>query len=341
VTASPPRDFWLSSGFHLLDRDARGELAVSDEFIKAYLARPEIVPPPEACAAERALHRRLLAAPRAPVDAAEVAAIVDADARENWGFLVAFRDRLVGAGTVEAAYRAIVGEAAGVTPPLFMDQLVHLILRNALDGCTEAQMLRAAELFFRAQRQAVHEGRLLLADREVVDGQRDAQAVSPLVAMFGEASTRRLDVLDDGDRDSYFARSDAHDLALDFGLDREGRRGFASVVALWIRHLLALEVEVEALAEIVDEDWAWFIGLDAEATKLGNRLWRGETLGEDERARIVALFRLAIRDQARVLPRVGGRPIYLMLAMTPERVIRVKPQNLIAGLPLIAAPASA
>src|SRR6202007_2585727 len=49
------RDFWLSCGHHLLDRDAAGRLLVTDEFLKVYLARPELVPPPEACAAERAL----------------------------------------------------------------------------------------------------------------------------------------------------------------------------------------------------------------------------------------------------------------------------------------------
>jgi hypothetical protein len=38
LTAS--RDFWLSCGHHLLDRDASGKLPVTDEFLKAYLARP-------------------------------------------------------------------------------------------------------------------------------------------------------------------------------------------------------------------------------------------------------------------------------------------------------------
>ena len=50
---SDARDFWLSCGHHLLDRDEGGGLLVTDEFLKAYLARPEITPPAEACAAER------------------------------------------------------------------------------------------------------------------------------------------------------------------------------------------------------------------------------------------------------------------------------------------------
>ena len=49
-------DFWISCGHHLLDRDEGGGLMVTDEFLKVYLARPELIPPPEACAVERTLH---------------------------------------------------------------------------------------------------------------------------------------------------------------------------------------------------------------------------------------------------------------------------------------------
>ena len=51
-------DFWLSCGHHLLDRDEGGGLVVTDDFLKVYLARPELIPPPEACAVERTLHAR-------------------------------------------------------------------------------------------------------------------------------------------------------------------------------------------------------------------------------------------------------------------------------------------
>ena len=34
------KDFWLSCGHHLLDRGEGGGLVVTDEFLKAYLARP-------------------------------------------------------------------------------------------------------------------------------------------------------------------------------------------------------------------------------------------------------------------------------------------------------------
>jgi hypothetical protein len=89
VALTGPRDFWLACGHHLLDRDADGLLPVTDEFLKAYLARPELTPPPEACDAERALYHTLLADPRRPVTPDEIAIIADADARENCDLLIA------------------------------------------------------------------------------------------------------------------------------------------------------------------------------------------------------------------------------------------------------------
>ena len=106
------REFWVSSGHHLTHRAPGGGLVVTDELILAYLARPELVPPEEACDAERALHASLLAAPRRPVSSAEIAAMADADARENWQLMLAFRDRLVAARTVEAAYVDLVRAGA-------------------------------------------------------------------------------------------------------------------------------------------------------------------------------------------------------------------------------------
>jgi hypothetical protein len=35
-----------------------------------------------------------------------------------------------------------------------------------------------------------------------------------------------------------------------------------------------------------------------------------------------------------VLEPAKGEPIYLILAMTPDRMLRMKPQNLVTGLPL-------
>ena len=102
------KDFWIACGHHLLDRDASGGLVVTDGFLKAYFVRPELMPPNDACAVERRLHQELLADPRRVVAVEEVAAIANADARENWQFVLALRKLLLREPTLEAAYLALV-----------------------------------------------------------------------------------------------------------------------------------------------------------------------------------------------------------------------------------------
>src|SRR6266498_3883205 len=100
------------------------------------------------------------------------------------------------------------------SPPPFIDQLVHVILRNLLDRCDDVFMLRAAELFFRPQRLTVHDGSLIAADEEKVTGV-SPQPASPLVAMLGLPVAGEIDVLNDGNAESYWERSDLFDMALD------------------------------------------------------------------------------------------------------------------------------
>ena len=110
-------DFWVACGHHLLDRDSDGRLILTDEFLKAYLARPELVPPEDACEAELRLHHELLMHdPRREVRAEEIMRLADADARENWTLLIGFRDRLMAAPTLEAAYLSIAREPRGIPP---------------------------------------------------------------------------------------------------------------------------------------------------------------------------------------------------------------------------------
>ncbi|HEY8567162.1 MAG TPA: DUF6352 family protein [Beijerinckiaceae bacterium] len=326
-------EFWVSSGHHLTRRSEGGGLVLTDELLLAYLARPELLPPEEACDAERALHAALLGDPRRPVASAEVAALADPDARENWSFMLRFRDRLLAAPTVEAAYLDIAREPQGV-PPLFLNQLVHLILRNALDGCDDPYVLRAAELFFRPQRVSFHDGAVLLADAELIDAHEAEAGRSPLVAMLGKDPAAELDVLDDGTAWTYWSRSDAFTMALNLGSNPRSREGLARVIETWTRHLLGVATTVEPIAKIEDRDWRWFVGLDAEATRIGNQLWRGQTPSPDEQGQVLALFKLAFADAAEADPRVGGRPVYLILAMDRDKTVRVKPQNLVTGLPL-------
>ena len=72
------REFWVSSGHHLTRRAEGGGLVATDELILGYLARPELMPPADACPAERRLHAALMAAPRRPVPREDVAALADA-----------------------------------------------------------------------------------------------------------------------------------------------------------------------------------------------------------------------------------------------------------------------
>jgi hypothetical protein len=325
-------EFWVSSGHHLTHRHAGGGIVATDELILAYLARPEVLPPEEACDAERALHASLTHDPRRAVAVAEIAALADPDARENWEFLVGFRDRLFAAPTIEAAYRGLIRDGAGV-PPLFMNHLAHLILRNALDECEDPYLLRAAELFFRQQRVSVTDGAAMLADAELIEAQEVDPHASPLLAMMGHSPVKDLDVLTAENAWSYWSRSDAFSMVLNLGGDTRARDALAVVIERWVGHLTGVGVTVEPLQNLTDEDWRWFVGLDAEATRLGNLMWRGGRLTEEEEGRILALFRLTFEDGAPVIPEVAGHPVYLIMAMTQDRHVRLKPQNLIAGLP--------
>ena len=326
-------DFWLSCGHHLLDRDDGGGLMVTDDFLKVYLARPELIPPPEACAIERRLHGALLADPRLPVAASDIAAIADADARENWQMLIAFRDHLLRHKTLEAAYADLVRRDLGNTPPLFVNQLVHVILRNALDGVEDARVLRAAELFFRSQRVTLHEGSLIAADEETVGG-IGTSPVTPLVSMLGLPAEANIDVLNDDNADSYWERSDRFDMALDLTGGRAGLAALAEAMRRWIAHVLGIEVAIEPLTELREATLSWYVGLDADATRIGDLLWNGAAVEEAAMARVAGLFRLTFRDPALMLDKVKGEPVYLILAMTPDKIIRMKPQNLVTGLPI-------
>ena len=326
-------DFWLSCGHHLLDRDESGGLVVTDDFLKVYLARPEIIPPPEACAVERTLHSALLDNPRMPVTASDIAAIADGDARENWQVLVAFRDQLLRHRTLEAAYTELCRNGLGRTPSLFINQLVHVILRNALDGLDDPLVLRAAELFFRPQRVTVHGGSLIAADEETIGGVNTAP-VSPLVSMLGLSAESEIDVINEDNAANYWERSDQFDMAIDLTAGREGLKALAEAMQHWIAHLLGIEATIEPLQELREVPLTWYVGLDADATHIGDMLWNDEEIDDATMSRVVGLFDLRFRDSAVMIDKVRGDPVYLILAATPDRLIRMKPQNLVTGLPI-------
>lgn len=322
------REFWVASGHHLTRLDGAGRMAVTDELLIAWLARPEIVPPDEACFVERALHARLMKAPRSQVPASEVAAMADADARENWGFFITLRDALIVAGTVEDGYLALV--RGGVRLPfVFYDQLVQLILRNALDGCQDVPTLRAAEMFFRPQRAHFQDDALMLADDELVAEMEAERHTAPLMAMLSGGVTG-LDVLSEGNGWTYWSRSDAHTMVLPFGADPRARAGMAAAIAAFVRHLLGHEVQVAHLTRADVGDFRWFVGLDPVGTAIGNALWHGKP----QIGALVGLFALTFQRPEGVLPDVADAPVYLLIGLGADNVIRMKPQNLVMGLPL-------
>jgi hypothetical protein len=326
-------DFWHSCGHHFLDRDESGGYVVTDDFLKVYLARPELIPPPDACSAERNLHAALIADPRRSVEASDIMAIADKDARENWEILIDFRDHLLRHKTLEAAYVDLMRRGAGRTPPLFINQLVHVVLRNALNEVADPHILRAAELFFRTQRVTLHDGSLIAADEETIAGGVEA-AASPLVSMLGLPLDAAIEVLNDNNAGSYWERSDRFDTALDLSGGRPGLAALAKAMELWVGHLLSFAVTIEPLTELRNASLSWYVGLDADATQIGNALWQGDELDENAMTRVVGLFRLSFHDPRLMLDKVRGEPIYLVLAMTNEHLIRMKPQNLVTGLPV-------
>jgi hypothetical protein len=329
---SEQRDFWLSCGHHLLDRDATGKLLVTDEFLKAYLARPELVPPPEACATERKLHDALLSDPRSYVAPSQVEAIADADARDNWGVMIGWRDHLVKHRTLEAAYLEAIRHNIRF-PQLLVGQLTQAILRNALDDCDDVFVLRAAEMFFRPQKLAMQEGSVT-----VIDVETEALLVrkprSPLVALLGLPVASEVETLDDATAASYWERSDRFDMALDLTAGQGGLVALGEVVRRWLSHLLAIDVAVEPLSELRNAPLAWYVGLDSEATHIGDTLWNGSDLDDETRRRLLGLFRLTFRNPEDMIEKVRGEPVYLLAAMKPDEVLHLKPQNLVTGLPI-------
>jgi uncharacterized protein DUF6352 len=334
------REFWKSAGMHLVERGPEGWLQVTPAFLRAYYTRPEMHPVEESCAAEVRLHEELMADPLRPVEPARLDALADREAAANYRLVLDFRDMLVRAGTIEGAYLRSMRQESVSIPPVFIDQMVHLILRNILRDCSDPMRLRAAELFFREQNVSTDDNRLMLADEEIVEMHARTGRETGLGQLLAETGTPmksvELDVLDDDNRDIYWPRSDRFDTVIDFRFGQPAPDAFARVIEGWLEHLLGIATHVEPRPSIEDADWRWHIGLDREATHILNALYEGKSLGLEDMARIVGLFRMRIRDERMVLERVRGKPIYLGLAMDAGKRVKMKPQNLLTNLPVMA-----
>jgi hypothetical protein len=252
--------------------------------------------------------------------------------------MVSFRDHLLQHRTLEQAYLDLIRHGVGATPPLFLNQLVHVILRNALDGCEDPLELRAAELFFRPQRLTLHEGSLIAADAETISGAgaagASARPLSPLVSLLGIPAGAEIDVLSDHNAETYWERSDCFDVAIDLTAGRRGLAALGQAMSRWVKHLLSVEVSIEPLTEMRDVDFTWYVGLDAESTRIGDALWNGNAVDEKAQSSIVGLYRLTFADPGDAGETIAGEPVYLIMAMSPDKVLRMKPQNLLTGLPV-------
>ena len=144
-------DYWSHCGYRHLSVSADNRLIVGDDFLRADLLRPELSPIPASCDAELRLHDLMLEAPRRAVSPAEIDAIADADVRDNLRIWLRFRDRLLAADTLEAAYaRLFQGDGVDVAP-LFVHRLTEVIVRHVLGASADPLEARMAELLFRVQ----------------------------------------------------------------------------------------------------------------------------------------------------------------------------------------------
>ena len=329
-------DFWRGCGYQLLAREA-GRLAVTDDYLRAYYARPELAPIPASCAAEQALHADLLAQPRLAVDSSRLAAIRDEDARENYRIMLRFRDQLLAAPSLEAFYAGLFRHDVAV-PPLFIDQTVQAILRGILDGGDDGLKARAAELFFRRQRVNVADGAIRLADDETVALHASGGGLGSLGRLVREAQiplrTIELDVLDAATRDEYWQRDERYDTVLQLNSTHPGCAALCRVIETWVAHFHQTPVTVTAVREIPDDDWVWHVGLDAESTAMLNEIYNGGDVGEERMRRIIGLYRLDFGNPSDMRAEVAGKPVFLGLAADNDGLLRMKPQNLLMNLPL-------
>jgi len=274
--------------------------------------------------------------PRVSISPEEISRVKDEDARHNYETILKFRKKLVEAGTVEGCYMGLFKGAVDV-PPLFVDQLAHVVLRNVLDGCEEPLRLRAGELFFREQKATVKDGHALLADLETVEmhasgsryggiGKLIVEAQSPLGAVD-------LDVLDKANAALYWARESRHDTVISVTFGRPALDALCRDMEAWIFHFLNLKTRIKPIRKIDEPRWAWHLGLDAESTAILNELWAGGSIDAGRMRNILAMFALQFEDPAAMRADIRGRTVYLALS-EHEGVVRMKPQNLLTGLPL-------
>ena len=322
-------DFWLTSGWHLLDKDKSGCLVPTEDFMRAYFYRPEVAPIEESCEAEIELHKKLVEAPFIKVEKRDLDLIKDKDVVFNYEVILKFREFLSNYATLEAAYLAISRGQSINFPPLFVDQLVQIILRNILNENSFALQVRASELFFRTQVVTIAEDEIMVADEAVVQLQAEQKNIDTNKPNQLEVD---IDILRESSADNYWERSDKFDTSIDLAYTKPGLDALARVIEKWIFHFLSIEVSVQPMQKIEDNKWSWHLGLDSDATSILNDLYEGADVSEDRLKQILCLFQLEAKDGFK--ESMQGKPVYVGLAMGQKSIIKFKPQNLLTNLPL-------
>lgn len=332
IDLSPPaaglHDFWDLGARSGLTPTAQGWLQPNDDFLRLWLNGPELALVAESCPAEVALHQALSATPTAPVSATQLAEVADADVRANYLFFLRFRDELSAAGTLEACYLSLLRRPLTL-PPVFLDGLVGAIVGHLQAGNSDAFQVRAGQMLFRAQRLSLVEGRLLCVDLEGLDqcqaGAGLLDVLTPdTAADFWRAGAEGLFALD---LTHEIANELGHGFSFKLTLKHSGLTALARVLEQWLGHFLGQPLlTITPLQQVDDPAWSWHIGLDVEAMRLLNDLYAGATLAPERLAQLVSLFRLEV-------PGGYAKPIYLGLAMTADKRLKLKPQNLLLNLP--------
>lgn len=318
------RSFWRASGLSSLDVDAHGGLVVTDAFLLHWLRRPEFglaaADDPQA----RALSDLLSAQPRAPIDDTRLAALPDTSERERWRHFIRFRDRLLAAPNLQSAYARLYADAAAAgridVPAPYAERLSQIVVQQLLVDCDDGLVLRVAELWFRDQTVRRDGARVLLTDRLASEARGNVD----------------LEVLDESNAPVYFDRDEAHGFTIDIAPGSGAARVFADLVARWVHRMIGVGVAVQPESAVEAGEWRWHVGLDAQASLLLDRIFRGEALAAGDSARLLLPLRLQFAQAADMLEEIAGTPVWLALAMDEGGGLRMKPQNLLFNLPLAA-----
>ena len=332
------QDFWNSSGYQTLQRNDHGWLRVTPDYLRWVLSRPELAPFRESGTVERALHEALLRDPQRAVPDREIAAIEDADTRENYRHFFTLRKALLDAVTLERFYLQLFRREAITLPPLFIDVAAHAIVRGILEGVDDPYELRAGEMFFRRQRVSTEGGQVLAADAETIALFSETGGFGNIGRLLSQQGTpmreMNIDVMSHENAQLYFLRESRHSYLLDLTHGRAGEQALARLLGRWVTHFFGVQVRVEALGRIDDEAWRWHVGMDVESTAILNDLYEGREVDEARRTRLISLFRLEFSDANDMRRDVAGKPVYLGVAISADNQLKLKPQNLLINLPL-------